>query len=210
MCVTLDDSTGSIALRARTMRPLRWNVRFARDRISPGSTTRATTSGPALETTDRLTMPPSTTIRSSTCPHQNTAYGMSLGALQAASCHAAPPRCHAHDRSLPPTIIGSTNCSLEWAMNSLVCGSLLLHPSTLCRYGYGEPLDMVGSSADLDVVHKSVVADFEGDAVKRRWVPDRERVLVSHLRGQASARSAAGEACFPAVMTCHGSPDDYE
>ena len=57
---SLADRTGSMALRARTTAPSRRKVRLARDRMMPGSTTVARTSGPALAVTSRETMPPST------------------------------------------------------------------------------------------------------------------------------------------------------
>jgi len=63
----LDESTGSMELRARMTAPSRRNVRLARDRMMPGSTTRQCTSGPILVSTSRLTIPPSTTTRSPGC-----------------------------------------------------------------------------------------------------------------------------------------------
>ena len=35
----------------------------------------------------------------------------------------------------------------------------------------------------LDIVDEGVIADAEGDALDRRWVPDGERVLGPHLHG---------------------------
>ena len=61
---SLDERTGSIAFLARSTPPPRRKVRLALESTSPGSTTRARTSGPALETTSRETMPPSTTMAS--------------------------------------------------------------------------------------------------------------------------------------------------
>ena len=58
---TLEESTGSMELRALTMTPSRLKVRFARDKMIPGSATWQRTSGPALSRTSRVTMPPSTT-----------------------------------------------------------------------------------------------------------------------------------------------------
>ena len=63
----LEDSTGSMELRARMTAPPRRKVRLARDRMMPGSTTRQRTSGPILLSISRLTMPPSTTTRSPGC-----------------------------------------------------------------------------------------------------------------------------------------------
>ena len=63
---------------------------------------------------------------------------------------------------------------------------------------------MVGNSADLDIVHKRVVADFEGDAVKRRWVPDRECVLVAHLQAGAFVQSAAASLLTRCAMAAQG------
>ena len=65
--LALEDRTGSMALRARKMVWFLWKVRFARERIMPGSTTVACTSGPALLVTFKETMPPSTTMRSFFC-----------------------------------------------------------------------------------------------------------------------------------------------
>lgn len=53
-------------LRALTIRPSRLKVRFARDRMIPGSATLQVTSGPALCSTSRVTIPPSTTTWSPT------------------------------------------------------------------------------------------------------------------------------------------------
>jgi len=61
---SLEDSTGSMLLRARRTLPPRRKVRLALESTRPGSTTTARTSGPAFETTSRETMPPSTTMAS--------------------------------------------------------------------------------------------------------------------------------------------------
>jgi hypothetical protein len=62
-------------------------------------------------------------------------------------------------------------------------------------------------TTDLDIVHEGVVADFEGNTVQRRWVPDREGVLVADLHRQGLlSYPAACSACVPALDVSCGWP----